>query len=221
LVLLPGGSHWIVDEVLDREDCRAWLRRFSHEVRRERPEPLGIRPGEVPSRLQNALLDPFVFVRAISDKPQAAESFQARCREWQAFAKAMPRTREEEALNDEDLRAYNLFLFGEPETSPLIRTILERAGVVWTEDVWRLQEVEHPRAGHGLWLAVPSPFAAERTVVLQCGVAWGEGLPPNHFYDMIPDLLVYTPQAGRLGINEPVAAARVGDDGVFVWFEKH
>jgi len=218
LVMLPGADHWIAEEVLEREDCADWLERVTAAPRADRPEPLGILPGEVPSRLQNAFLAPFLFVQSTPQTPEDNARFEAVCGEWFSFAKAHPRRRHEAELAESDRRDHNLFLFGEPEGSPLIARLFGQARIEVEPDALVLQGRRFPRAERGLWVALPSPFAKGRTVVVQCGVAWGKGLPSNHKYDLLPDLLVYTPEAGRIGINLPVAAARVLDDGTFDWY---
>lgn len=219
LVTLPGADHWIIDEVLAREDCTQWLRGVLDTPRKDRPPPLGIRPGEVPSRLQNAFLDPFLFVQSTPNAPASNARFDAVCGDWFNFAKARPRHCREMELTEDLRRENNLFLFGEPEASLLIQRVLAGVDVGVEADAWVLQGRRMARAGHGVWLAVPSPFGRRRTVVVQCGEPWGAVLPPNHRYDLLPDVLVYTPEAGRIGLNRPVAAAHVGDDGRFRWYE--
>lgn len=218
LVVLPEGDHWIIDEVLARDDCQTWLRNALATPRASRPAPAGLRPGQTPSRLQNAFLDPFLFVQAAPRSETNDVLFARRCAEWFAFAKARPQQRHESELRAEDLATRNLFLFGEPETSPLLKRVLDSARVKVTAESFDLQGRSVPRSGRGLWLAVPSPFAPGRTVVVNCGIPWGEALPSNHCYDMLPDLLVYTAEPGRIGINVPDGAARVGDDGRFSWW---
>jgi hypothetical protein len=218
LVMLPAADHWITEEVLAREDCQTWLTNALARPRTRRPAPAGWRPGEVPSRLQNAFLEPFLFVQATPHSPEGDAAFARRCAEWYAFAKAQPQRRHEGELSARDATGRNLFLFGEPESSPLVKRVLESAKVGIAPDAFDLQGRSVARAARGLWLAVPSPFAAGRTVVVNCGIPWGEALSPNHRYDMLPDLIVYTAEPGRIGVNRPDCAARVGDDGRFVWW---
>jgi hypothetical protein len=218
LVMLPEGDHWISEEVLARPDCAEWLRDVTRNARNPRPAALGVAPGEVPSEIQNAFLRPFLFVQAAPPSAEADAAFARRCAEWKAFAKASPRAKREEELTEADLRDYNLFLFGEPEGSALIRRAFEAHGVTAAAESWDLQGRKVDRVGRGLWLALPSPFGAGRTVVVNSGVPWGEALAPNHRYDMLPDLLVYTREPGRLGINVPVCAARLAPGGRFVWW---
>ncbi len=218
LIVLPEGDHWIIEEALAHSASREWLGEVLASGRPSRPDPLGVRPGELPSRLQNAFLDPFVFVDAGDPaSPPDRAVFERRCFEWELWAKAPPRRRAEADLTAGERERLNLFLFGEPEHSPLIRQVLESAG--WSIDpgCLRVDGRAFARAGRGLWMAVPSPFAAGRTVVIQMGLGWGAHLPPNHRYDMLPDLLVYSAEAGRGGLNRPLAAARVADDGERTW----
>jgi pimeloyl-ACP methyl ester carboxylesterase len=205
--------HGALDPLVRPDEATALAR-----PRTRRPAPAGWRPGEVPSRLQNAFLEPFLFVQATPHSPEGDAAFARRCAEWYAFAKAQPQRRHEGELSARDATGRNLFLFGEPESSPLVKRVLESAKVGIAPDAFDLQGRSVARAARGLWLAVPSPFAAGRTVVVNCGIPWGEALSPNHRYDMLPDLIVYTAEPGRIGVNRPDCAARVGDDGRFVWW---
>lgn len=213
LVEIPGGDHGIFQAVLEQPICRTWLAGVTRIPRKGRPPPLGIRPGEVPSRLQNAFLDPFLLVDC------RTTDFEKRCREWEAYAKAAPRQRREPALAAADFRESNLFLFGEPETSPLIARLFAIAGIAFDPESFLLQGRRMARGGRGLWLALPSPWAHARTIAIQCGTPWGQALPDNHRYDRLPDLIVYSAETGRLGASQPVAAARIDAEGRFLWYD--
>lgn len=222
LVRLGGADHWIGDTVFMHPQTREWLAACLADRVRVRPPPLGLRPGQTPSRLQNAFLEPFAFVAAQQDDPMGAESaIMARAAEWERFAKAPPRVWRESELNAKRLARYNLFVFGEPEASPIIRLALRSIKAAWTADHVYLAGRRLPRREAGLWLAVPSPLAAKRTLVIQIGVAWGEHLPANHLYDGLPDVLAYRyrQQANRDRLLEPayLAAGYVDDGGQVSW----
>lgn len=214
LEVLPGKNHWIVDDVLAHPETRRWLRQCLEGISGRRPPPLGIRPGLTPSRLQNAFLDPFAFVVPREGARHAAwHRVNRRADEWYRFAKAAPRILPEEDLTAAAMEKYNLFVFGEPEHSSLVRSALRRAGGEWDGERFVLGGRELPRRGAGLWLAIANPAHPARTLVVQCGVDWGAGLPDNHRYDALPDVLAYRADGSVL------AGGYMNDRGRVIWMD--
>lgn len=218
LVDIPDGDHFIMQTVFEQDICRDWLRGAIRETRSNRPSPLGIKPGSVPSRIQNAFLDPFLFVH--TDMPEETDlaNFQARCREWMRYAKAMPRQLAETELSADDFLHKNIFLFGEPEHSPLASRVFRILDINFSDREWNLGKRSFDRKGNGLWFAIPSPWATQRTVSVQCGSAWGLSLSDNHRYDRLPDLIIYSRQTEGSGSNIVLAAARITDDLEIIWY---
>lgn len=226
LRVLKGESHWIDDRVLRSSAAREWLRERLAEPppAAARPAPLGIVPGQTPSRLQNAFLSPFVFVAAGGGDeeawtgPVAGRLLMERAREWRRYAKAWPRMKFEETLQPEDFVDFNLFVFAEPEDSVLVRDALRTVGGAWDAETFTLGGRALPRRDHGLWLAAPSPYAPGRTLVVQCGRAWGPGLPDNHRYDMLPDVMVYAgDETDPDGFPKVISAGYVDEEGTVAW----
>ena len=112
---------------------------------------------------------------------------------------------------------HNLFVFGEPETSPLAAWILRDGQVRVAPDRFLIAGRELPRQEHGLWFTGRNPFNTNRTAVVQAGLAWGTWTSDNHRYDRIPDVIVYTNAADRWGYNVAVAAGFTGPDGRVRW----
>ena len=284
---LPGQDHWLVDDVLGREDVATWLqgqrrtpaasfryRTFSRRydpahgladlqftgawpaeieavagpsgvviratnvvsvalqrdllppflrnrpARAEggltirdavHPSPVPRPPPPVPAK--DAFLAPFVFVCA-GAPPSASDVLRTRLAivDWYRYAKAMPRVGEEARLTAADLRARNVFLFGEPETSPWIREALRGSPVTATGTVFRVGAREFAREGNGLIVVRPSPWDPAQVAVVQCGLPWGEGLPENHKYDALPDYIVYSAARDRDGANTALCAGFFAPD---------
>jgi poly(3-hydroxybutyrate) depolymerase len=216
----PVGDHGAPLEILTNAVGAAWLE-GNLTVTNARASVSGVRTGETGSRLQNALQQPFVLVGgtdSLSDV-EAQRRLNACADEWLRFAHGKPRAVLEPLLSARQADALNLFVLGEPESSPLIRRIFERNGVSCTAETFRIGARVFPRAGHGLWFTAASPFNTNRTAVVQCGIPWGAALPDNHRYDRIPDVMVYTPEADFYGANLAVAAGFVGADGTIAWSE--
>ncbi len=157
--------------------------------------------------VKEAFLTPFIFLLA-GDPVRAdhAPRFDRAVADWQYFAQAPPRTVRESAVTPEQLRSFNVFLFGEPENSALIRRVLETSPVTVTDAGYRVGDALYPRNGNGLYLVRPSPWNPEKLAVVQCGIEWGSALPANHKYDFLPDFIVYTSACDVDGSNTALAA---------------
>ncbi len=176
------------------------------------------RPGMSGSRLQDALLEPFIFVAGGSENsPATPAPAIERAREWQRFAFAVPRLALETRLTPATAAHYHLFIFAEPETSQLVSNVLHNSGVTWTATHFTLAGRTLPRRDHGLWFAGRNPFNKERTAVVQCGLPWGEGLADNHRYDRLPDVIVYSRELDRWGLNVALAAGFIEPDETIRW----
>jgi pimeloyl-ACP methyl ester carboxylesterase len=216
----PEDGHGVFDSVLLHPRTLPWLGdALLHAKPKDRPT--GLRPGETGSRVQNAFLRPFAFVGAHATDPQAASrTVAARAAEWHRFAKAEPRTMIETAIDTNVAVACHLFLFGEPETSELVRRVLTEGGVRWRTDAFRVAGRTLTRDGHGLWFTGRNPFNPQRLAIVQCGLPWGANLrEDNHRYDRIPDAIAYGPETDRWGNNLADAAGFLDDQWRVQWFD--
>ena len=242
LALLPNMTHWLAEDALSMPSTLAWMRAvFATAPRPDRPAPQGRRPGEGPSLLQNALLSHFRVLARTSSRDtlepedEAAMAFLV---DWYRYAQhrapwwplGIQLGFQGDFLDDNSVEAFEkrenepetyakdpaLFVFGEPEKCPLLATMLERHGVRWTAETITIGGRTFPRENTGFWLTFRDAKTGQ-TQVMHCGIPWGKALPPNHKFDFLPDILVYTPEAGRLGINVAVAAAKSTPAGV-VWY---
>jgi pimeloyl-ACP methyl ester carboxylesterase len=202
----PQQEHDIVSVALSHPVTTAWLRDVLLHVK-PKDRPTGVRVGETGSRLQDALLRPFAFVGGDAETPElAAATLAARQEEWNRFTRWNPRGMLESGLNTNLAALCHLFIFGEPETSALVRRVLREGGVEVSADAFRIAGRTFPRAGHGLWFTGRNPFNPDRRGIVQCGLAWGESVGDNHRYDRIPDVMVYTAEHDRWGYNLAAAA---------------
>jgi len=164
-------------------------------------------PAEPCGPVKQAFLAPFVFVRASrSTEPEGSDPFRTAVQDWLRFAKAPPRTAFEEHIGREELARYNVFVFGEPEGSELIRRVLAQSPISITESDYVVGALRFPREGHGLYFVERSPWNPARLAVVQAGLAWGAGLPSNHKYDFLPDYIVYSEQTDPDGSNTALCA---------------
>jgi predicted esterase len=196
------GDHFIWDEILQGRRFRDWLRtcRLAAPGRPTVPQrrPLGIR---------GAFSSPFAFVLADErETPPDALRFRKAANDWYRYAKAAPRMAWEKTVSSNILQSCNVFLFGEPETSALIRQVLAQSPVQVTPEAFKMGARSFPRTGNGLYLMRPSPWNPEKVAVIQCGIPWGEGVAENHKYDFLPDFIVYTSQFDADGSNTALGA---------------
>ena len=197
---IPGGDHWIIDDALALPDVRTWLEQtLASAPSLSRPPPLPLRPGQTPSRLQNAFLAPFVFVVNPADSPGL------HIEQWTRFSKSWPRVLHSARVSTNQLANVHVFAFGSPEACPVARKILTHAGVKVTKDAFLFPTVTIPRDHHGLWLSTVSPWNPDKTAAVQCGVPWGPGMSFNHIYDSLPDVVAYTAEVTD-GLPRVIAA---------------
>jgi len=216
-IALPEAGHFIFDFVENNPQSTGWLHMALTRKFAKSPASR-VRPGETGSRLQDAFLRPFLFVGAGTNTLSgAARRLRQRADEWRRFAQGEPRQMFETQLVPAQAALYNLFIFGEPEESPLVRRVLEAAGAVIFPDRLTLAGRDLPRAGHGLWLTGQNPFNTNRTAVVQCGLNWGQYLSDNHRYDRIPDVIVYGSETDICDVNLAVAAGFLDASGRIVW----
>ena len=219
LLAFPSAGHGIIEDTLCHDLTIRWLREALTHVN-PRDRPTGLRVGETGSRLQNAFLQPFVFIGGMATNPEAAvTTLMSRVSEWQTFTRCAPRAMLETTLNTNLAAACHLFVFGEPETSPLVRRVLANAGVEVSSNTFRIAGRTLPRTDHGLWFTGSNPFNPQRSGIVQCGIPWGEHLSDNHRYDRIPDVIVYERAADRWGVNLAVAAGYLDATNGVQWYD--
>lgn len=176
--------------------------------------------GDAGSRAMNALLGPFMMVSGGSYYGgYAAESFRERCAEWERFGHGAPRSKSEISLTMPDVQSNSIFVFGEPEESPLIRMLFKRGGVSYTHDAITYSGKTFERNGRGFIFTTPNPFNPKLTAVVQCGAPWCSGQSDNHRFDRMPDVICYTVEDDENGYPIAEAAGFIGDDGKFEWAE--
>lgn len=173
--------------------------------------------------LKEFFLSPFMFVQTgDSNHPGKSKQFDNRCREWEQYAQVAPRRIRETELDADTRRDYNLFLFGEPESSPMIREALAQVPIEITPREYRVGDYAVLRDGRGILLVYQSPWNPDRLVAVQCGHPWGEHLAVNHRYDYVPEFVIYDAQPDPDGSNRAWIAGffdahrRVETDTIYI-----
>lgn len=200
------AGHFIYEDVFGRNDFELWMlerKRVKGSGRAKRPKPFSKMRGPV----KKAFLSPFIFVAAGRKADQAKiRRFQAAAVRWYRFAKSPPRMIHESKITEEQLAKQNVFLFGEPEDSDLIRAALAGSVVEVTNDSFVVAGRSFPREGNGMYVVCRSPWNEDKLAVVQCGLPWGRGLPENHTYDFLPDYIIYSSERDDDGSNSALCA---------------
>jgi len=157
--------------------------------------------------LRSAFLSSFVFVGAgLPPGQDAMQQFRSAVTAWHRYSKALPRMTYESELTKEDLLKHNVFLFGKPEDSALMREVLQSSPIQITKDTYVIGRHSFPRRGNGLYLVYRSPWNNARLAVVQSGISWGARVAQNHHYDVVPDFIVYTSRSDGDGSNTALCA---------------
>ncbi len=144
--------------------------------------------------VKDAFLEPFLFV----DSGAGDAEMKHREIEWFRFAQSVPRITKEKDLTESDKASFNLFLFGEPETSPMIQEALKRTPIKIEKEEIKIADKSFPRERNGVIIRHRSPWNPAKSVVVQCGIPWGSECPENHIYDFLPGYIVYTAETDPL-----------------------
>ena len=197
-------GHGVFGDLFSERDVQRLLARALTEKlpRGNRTTSIPSYPGQTGFRLMDALLSPFVLVagRDRNGGGYSEDKLNERAGEWERFSHGRPETVLETALTKGTAGSRNLILFGEPETSPLIKAFLNRAGVTYTKDAFAIEGHVIPRsARHGFIIALPNPFEPRHTAIVQCGVPWALTGADNHRFDRIPDLAGYQDENDEFG----------------------
>lgn len=154
----------------------------------------------------------FILVQGSGGTPAEKGILERRvqdaAREWREFAKGEPLVRLDTELTAADVQSANLVLFGTPATNCYLERIADRLPVEFDAHTARLRNsrMRYDLSNAGFAMIYPNPENPERYVVVRAGVAYGEFLPPNHKYDLMPDFVFYEPSADYDGTNRTLCA---------------
>ncbi len=166
VIYVRNGENW---EVLDYDESRG----FS-----DNPE-LHKRSG-LQGPIDDAFMSSFVCVRgtgtpwnSIVDNwsTWTLDRFTTEFAQWM---RGDVRIIDDVALNEETIAANHLVLFGDPGSNAVLKKILERLPIEWTNDKIRIGEREWSASDHGVNLIFPNPLNPSKYVVLNSGHTFHE-----------------------------------------------
>ena len=111
--------------------------------------------------------------------------------EWDSFADGVPRVKIDAEVSEEDIRQYNLVLFGTPASNSVLARMADRLPVTIGEGSYTLAGKTYTGTDIGLVFCYPNPLAPDRYVAVYSGELYGAKCGINHKHDLIPDFIVF------------------------------
>ncbi|HEV3116184.1 MAG TPA: hypothetical protein VGY58_03975 [Gemmataceae bacterium] len=158
---------------LERRDAR-WVNVLPQKVFTDR-----LRRMQKTVRLQgpidDAFVESFVCVRGTGTpwhegtQKYAEDNLKRFEDEWDRYMRGHLPVKDDTAISDEDLEVKNLILFGDPASNTLIAQALDSLPMKWTKEQIELGGKVYAAGEHVPVMIYPSPFSANRYIVLNSG----------------------------------------------------
>ncbi len=137
---------------------------------------IGKRPG-LQGPLDDAFARPFLCVRGTGQawNPEVGAWADANLKrfsyEWRRHYRGDLPVKNDTDITEDDVRRFNLILFGDPGSNRWISQILPQLPITWTRDTLQVGSERHSAPEHGVQLIHPNPLpgADGRYVVLNSG----------------------------------------------------
>jgi hypothetical protein len=139
----------------------------------------GKRPG-LQGPIDDAFTMPFLCVRGTGKawnptvQSWADANLKRFAYEWHRYFRGELPVKDDTAVTAEDIKRYNLILFGDPGSNTLIARVLPKLPITWTEKELRFGKDTYASANHAPMLVQPNPLASGRYVVLNSGHTFRE-----------------------------------------------
>jgi len=134
--------------------------------------------------------DPFLAVYGTANPDDQIHAWQF-VSQWQGYADGVPPIKADKDVTPDNLKNYNLILFGTPDSNLLLAKIADKLPVKFSGDGYQIGQKYFSGKNTGILFCYPSPFSTQRMIVVQAGLYWGAALPINHKWDLLPDYIVY------------------------------
>lgn len=171
-IAVPSGQPGVARTVVFELQDGSW----HYQGERERVQLSGKRPG-LQGPIDDAFATPFLCVRGTGQPWNAAVGDWADANlrrfayEWRRHYRGDLPIKNDTDVTQEDMRRFNLILFGDPGSNQLIGLALREMPVHWTRDEIQLGSSHYPAEDHGLQMISPSPLpgALDRYVIFNSG----------------------------------------------------
>ncbi|MCZ7648476.1 MAG: prolyl oligopeptidase family serine peptidase [Planctomycetota bacterium] len=179
--------------------------------------------------IKEATYAPFVVAfGTLAEGPRSEELRKAAAQfaqEWYAFAKGRAILKPDREVTADEKKNKNLILFGQEDENSILAECAAVGKLPFTlkGGVIVAGERNLKLEGKGLMFIYPNPLkdaSPASSIVVVAGEHYGQYLPENHKWDLLPDFLVYTPERSDDGTNanKPILAGFF--DGKWQWNPK-
>ena len=130
--------------------------------------------------IDDAFMDSFVFVRPTgkSSRPKLQAWVEAEMahavEHWRLQFRGEARIKDDSKVNDADLAASNLVLWGDVESNAILKSLAGRLPIAWDAGRIKLGDKEFPSDHHALIMVCPNPLNPRKYVVLNSGFTYRE-----------------------------------------------
>ncbi len=146
--------------------------------------------------VKEAFNGPFVLVYGTAGSRNEDQELSAKAArfqdEWWRFAKGKPRIVRDVDLTPGMVKARNLILFGSPATNTYVHKIANRLPFGFPGDGYSIFGRKVRAKNLGLVGIYPNPENPSRYVVIMDGLYYGDNLPINHKWDLVPDYIIFS-----------------------------
>jgi hypothetical protein len=184
------------------------------------PHRRGEKTPQLSGPIKDAFRSPFCIVYGTTGTEDEKREVKANAerfrKEWRAFAKGWAPIFADTEVTNEIMTEKNLILFGESETNSIIADFANSLPIKWNRNEATIAGRTYSMKRRGLAFVYPNPKHPQRAVVVFSGVPWGDHLPSNHKWDLMPDFILYTRAPDMVDrmekTNEWVTAGFFGTD---------
>ena len=131
--------------------------------------------------------------------------------EWRRHFRGEARVKDDVAVEDSDIAAHNLILWGDPSSNQLLGRIAGKLPLIWDESSVKLGKKTFAGDHHVPVLIYPNPLNPKKYIVLNSGFTFRE-------YDYLNNArqVAKLPDFAIVDINVPVSSRAAGGGGVNV-----
>lgn len=131
---------------------------------------------------------------------QMLETFR---KEWQSFAKGDLYVKNDQDVTDNDVSSFNLICIGGALSNSFVKKVAENIPYKFMADSYDVagNQVRRGKKPLGFIGCFPNPKQTDKLLVIMDGIFYGEFLPINHKWDLIPDYLVFRSEKWKRSTN--------------------
>ncbi len=128
---------------------------------------------------------------------QAAGNARRFLEDWDRYADGVPRWKNDSDVTEADIAAYDLVLFGRPQTNSVLSRIADGLPFKFERQAFVTPDGSRYEGDDvGLQMVYPNPLNPERYAVVWSGLYYGDRLLINHRHDLVPDFIIYDAGVG-------------------------